>query len=366
MSERKRKTGILTFHYANNYGAVLQTYALQTVLESLDAEREICVVDYRCDAAASRTGFYELALKKGYLKAALHYVPARRLAAKFDGFRARYLNLTVRYRHRQDLEEDLDQYDAFVSGSDQVWNPRWTGGDYFYMQDFHSGSAKKISYAASFGTERIREDMAEVFREFLQMFAGLSVRETSAVLAAQNQLGLTADRHMDPVLLLEAEKWKTMADRPRISEPYIFVYMVPYQQSVLDSAVRLGKETGLRVFVLTKKLVIFRASHVRAASPEEFIGWIQNAEYVVTNSFHGTVFSILFYKKMIVELFHEKGVNVRIRDLLDLFQISGQMSGDGRLMTITEYDRNVTELILEMERIRSKEYLSGMCGGAVD
>lgn len=352
----KKKIGILTFHCSNNYGAVLQAYALRETLQDIYKNLEVHVLDYRCEATITKTSFQDLVKKKGFLRAILHYGQIHRMACQFENFRSEYLNLTEPIYSKDELEKCTSNYEAVISGSDQVWNLKWTNGDLVYLQDFNSRDNSRFSYAASFGFDSLSPELIGLYTKYLRRFSKISVREESAKKIVEEQLNLDAERHIDPTLLLTKEQWSNICCERKIKQKYILLYMVPKQNSVTAYAKRLSKRTGLPIVILSKNLSPFFAKHVGTSSPQEFVEWIKNAEYVVTNSFHGTAFSIIFHRKLCLELENTRGFNIRSKNLLDICKI--QYDSDESFAVLNNVMWSAVEQHIEHERIKSKEYLS--------
>lgn len=357
MSEKQKKIGILTFHCSNNYGAVLQAYALRKTLSDLYESSDVHVINYRCEGTVSKTSFKDLRIKKGLAGAILHYRQINSINRKFEDFRKEYLQLTTPYKDKNTLKKDIADYDMVISGSDQVWNLKWSDGDEVYFQDFND-SNNKFSYAASFGFNTLEDSLQPLYKKHLKEFNKISVREDSGKDIIEKQLGLKAEKHVDPTLLLSREEWSSIAKKPNIKGKYILVYMVPKQDSVIEYAVELSKKTKLPIVMLSKNLKPLNAIHAGDSSPEEFVGWFENAEYVVTNSFHGTAFSIIFGKKLCIELNNLRGLNIRSKNLLELCGLNINNTED--ILCFENMDWKIVEKNLSYERKNALDYLSGL------
>ena len=353
----KGKIGILTFHCSNNYGAVLQAYALRQTLERLHPQNEVCVINYRCKGTITPTSFTDIKKKKGLIGALLHYKQINHMNEKFDLFRKNHLHLSKEYYKVEDLKRDMDEFDVVISGSDQVWNLRWSDGDTVYFQTFHDQNQKKYSYAASFGFQELDEDLISEYKAALQKFNAISVREKSGLDIIEKQLGLTGHHNIDPTLLLDKEDWSKLAKVPQLKGKYILVYMVPKQQSIIDRAISLRKITGLPIVMLSKNLRPANVIHRGESSPEEYVGWFKNAEFVVTNSFHGTAFSCIFQKNLWIDLNTERGFNTRSKSLLDLCGLEYRISDDG-IAEVFKDDWLQSKDFLEREKARSEQFLT--------
>lgn len=305
--------GILTFHRASNYGAVLQAYALQKTFEQNGAAAEI--VDYYCPAVEEdHRPFGRLGKRKGVVQTLLHAPVKIQKDRVFGEFRRNKLVLS------EPLEDGIDKgisdrYSLFVAGSDQVWSDRFSGLDPAYMLDF-AREEQRYSYACSFGFDDFPEGKEETYKELLSGMQCRSVRENSGKDLLE-KIGLSARIDIDPTLLQDEEHWRAFSKAPSVTEPYILVYTVNAVVHLLEFARELSARTGCKIIYLNNQYKTNRdLTHVRYASPEEYAGWFANAQYVLTNSFHGTAFSIIFHRRFKVELENKKKYNVRSRDLL--------------------------------------------------
>lgn len=312
------KIGILTFHRAVNYGAVLQAYALQQVILLMGHDAEI--IDYRCPFIESEVsplaGFKN---KVGFVSAVKQMIFRCKKNIAFDMFMKKYMNLSKKYSEGDNLSLLEKGYDAFITGSDQVWNYGCSGSDTTYFLDFVKEPRKKNSYAASFGFDRLPNGDPFDYKKLLSDFNKMSVREKSASKIVEEKIGEAPVVTLDPTLILGSEEWKKLILGRPCKEKYIFVYYIREPKDLLDYAYKLGKEKGCKV-INSKRSIEF----LEKCSPQDFLTWFYHAEYVVTNSFHGTVFSILFEKQFAIELDNGKSINNRSKELLQLLEITGR------------------------------------------
>ncbi len=312
------KTGILTFHCACNYGAVLQCYALKTYIASLG--HDVSVIDYRPKAIAD--GYKWLDIRRFWgrtpsrfiekTRAELKVITSRRARyTRFAEFVASRLNLSPRV-----FEADssvLQDYDLIIVGSDQVWNTAITRGyDPLYWGEFKRAKAKLISYAASMEDGAI--DEKEVSAR-LRNFDRVSVREFSLAerLTPLVGSGEVADV-VDPTLLLGRDKWDELQGRG-IDGDYLLFYQVRRSPEAYKAAEDLAKKKGLRFICVSAKPELENSPELAAASVEDFVTAFRNASYIVTTSFHGTAFSLI-YEKDFISYEVEDGKGSRQRDLL--------------------------------------------------
>ena len=318
------KIGILTFHCACNYGAVLQCYALQKVLSA--AGHDVSVVDYRPKSISRGYKWFDIRRFWGATPARfwrktsseLRIIKSRRKRYKtFEDFIATRLNLSCRVHGVSDMKALSQEYDMFVVGSDQVWNTKVTGGiDPIYWGDFpRDAGADLISYAASMEDDNSSDSIAAI-KEFLPHFKAISVREGSLALRISQLLpGLSVKTVADPTMLLDDDEWNSIASPRRIHEPYLLFYQVRRSDEALRSAREYAYEKGLKFVCLSAKPELVNSEDVICSSPEDFVSLFRYASYVVTTSFHGTVFSIIYNRPFVcVEV--TDGKSSRQRDLL--------------------------------------------------
>ena len=293
------KTGLVTFYHIHHYGAFLQAMATQRAVEHLGSECEILNYYVNQDNAIFRRieGVSSVAADA---HTALHYSALRTRYERFEQFARANLNITPhRYESLEELGRDCPPYDVYLSGSDQIWNPKIFPTHRFdpvFFSAFARG--RKIAYAPSFGVPRIPDGMDVELRQYLNGFSHLSVREARGQQIIRDAVGREAPVVLDPTLLLRQEDWADLAAEPGVEGPYILCYCISRPGALEPYIRRLQEETGLPVVQLCgiRQKVHPRAQCVLDAGPAEFLGWFRQAAYVCTNSFHGTVFSMQFQK----------------------------------------------------------------------
>lgn len=359
--------GIITFHSAVNYGAVLQAYALQKKIEELGEKCNI--IDYHCEAIdreyklISKSDFFPVHLNKDYVRKLMMRFTLMKVRRdknkKFGKFVKDNLSLSSVCNSMEDLKKLQDRYDAFITGSDQVWNPVLTGNDGAYFLEFADDKSKRYSYAASFGNMNKGFDLDDRFVKLLENFEGLSVREQSGEAYISEKINCKAEVHIDPTLTISEDKWNEMAKRPE-EDKYLLVYTVCQPLHLLEKAKEIARKEGLKVIYLNDR-VIHRDKeicYVPSASPEEFVGYFKYADYVMTNSFHGTVFSVIFKKHFMVEYESAGGRNKRIADLLALLDITDREIDDKEEINYKEdIDWSYADKRIATERKKSEDYL---------
>lgn len=310
------KVGILTFHRANNYGAVLQCYALQTYLESLGMDVE--VIDYLQPAIEKSYNTLNLDLLSEKISHPLDFlryiknIPIRRIRnSKFDKFRKGTLHLSPVFTGKGLLD-----YDIIFHGSDQIWNPKLTGGRLddiylgFYRQKEHG---KKITYAVSFEDKHISEDEAAIYKAGIKNFDAISLREPSLGKILSPLTYKKINFVVDPTLLLSRSNYDRIAEDVYEKENYVLVYTVGPASLALKIAYRIASERNLKVINITHKNI----------TPNSFVGYFKHASFVVAVSFHGTIFSLL-YNKNFYTVATGMTSDVRYYDLLNELRLNSR------------------------------------------
>lgn len=351
------RIGILTFHWAQNYGALLQAYALKSKLEQLG--HDVVFIN--------RIPKYKGLVRKLYHKFSYKYHFSW---IKFEKFAKDYIFPKTRvYTDTEGLKRHFpeEHFDAVVVGSDQVW--RWGMMGYNYFFDFVDEKTKKVSYAASFGLSEWsgKELNTETVKKWLHRFDMVSVREKSGVDICKNIFDIEASLVLDPTLLHDGAFYEEtiLKNYPRQNNSKVVSYILgknyKHQSTQLS---KWSKEQGMAhselfwtsVELPSLKHSDFHFSHITLA---EWLNEIRNAEYVVTNSFHCTVFSILFGKQFVV-LENKQGGNNRIETLLSLLGIENRLIND--LSNIKEVlnkpiDYNLVNTKLQENRELSLKFL---------
>ena len=352
-----KKIAILTYQNGENYGAMLQCYALQKTLESIGVEND--VLNYQCEymskpyslAALRRKGVIRFILGNAY---SIVRMPRKR---RFNEFRTR-LKMTPKL-NVDDLISIEEQYDGFIVGSDQVWNDSITDFDTVYFLDFVKSPEKKLSYAASFGFESIPHDLRMKYKEFLKDFSIYNMREETGVQNIESLLNKTANLVLDPTMLLTRDDWDIIACEQAQKDKYILVYNVIPSSFLINTVKKIARSTGYNIVVIPFPLGGFlKAKAELSGGPREWISLIRDAEIVVTDSFHGSVFSILYNKKFYVCV---NALGTRIYNLLNIFSLTDCIvTPDTQLKLTEKIDWEKTNCILTDERQRSLKIIIDM------
>ena len=359
------KVGIIIFHRAINYGAVLQAYALQTVIKKLGHNVEM--IDYRCTLLENQYSAYQAIKNSKSLKYTIYLFlkklyPMVKKKINVEKFIDKYLNLSQPY-YKNSIKKAEGIYDKVFTGSDQVWNYNHADFDKTYFLDFISDTSKKCSYSASIGVSELPDYVVEDYQRLLGTFGNLSVREISGKRIINNILPeKEVEVSIDPTLLLDKEAWEKVADKNRFKQNYVLVYELIPSDSLVEYAKKIAKEKNIKVFRISSDMKKVRGvKNLYGVSPQEFVQLIANAQVVCTNSFHGTAFSLNFNKCMYVELLkapYEK-LNARILDLLENCNATDRIIGQTKKEECT-FD-SINKYILQ-ERNRAMVYLQGILG----
>ncbi|OQA32746.1 MAG: Polysaccharide pyruvyl transferase [Betaproteobacteria bacterium ADurb.Bin341] len=305
-----KKIGILTMHRVVNYGSALQAFALQEVLRAAGYENEI--IDYEYSGRALSPGVEQRsgAVAKPSVSRRLlnkvvwwwEKIAKLRPEHRFARFWRRHLSLS-RERLGKDsgMRETGSRYNLYILGSDQVLNPKYIGDDLNWLLSFVASSGEKIAYGSSFGCKRLPEEKRDVYRIHLAQFLAIGVRETSGERIVAEQLNLRATSTLDPTFLLNGNDWRRIFNLREKKRRYIFCYLLGYSFDPFPDANQLLKQiqeaTGMEILTTGSSRSYDPALEHRYAGslgPIEFLELMANADFVVTNSFHGTAFAINF------------------------------------------------------------------------
>jgi len=355
------KVGIITFHDANNYGAVLQAYALQKMVENLGEKVEI--IDYKQEYIINkyrpinvRTNNVK-GLVRSIISTVLNYKKKSEKKKVFDEFRNGYMNIS---KKSYLTGNEITDFDALISGSDQVWNTKITNGDTTFFLDINNSEhIKKISYAASIGTDSLSDLEKSNFSKLLNNFNYISVRESNAVNLLSRLTSNKITRVLDPTLAITPSYWHSITE-DNDKEEYIFLYAVGEIHELSETIRTIQNKLNLKVIILSDKNIKNVSNAVRIFSPKptDFLNLIKNASFVVTNSFHGTAFSIVFEKKFIT--IPHKTSGSRMRDLLNILNLNERIIENASQLEeahLLNIDYNKVRKILESERNQSLQFL---------
>lgn len=362
-----KKIGIITFHSAHNYGAMLQVYALQKILNNNGVVKVINyknpIIDYQ---------YRIIKLDKSNLKSFVCSIKNNILYLRknikryksFNNFMNDKIELTSVYTTEDDLKKNPPQFDIYVTGSDQVWNSQITQGlKDSYTLLFGDNSVKRISYAASIGNELIESNEAAEYKEKISNIDRISVREETAKKVLKKIINKPIEVVLDPTLLLKKEEWENETKSMKsLKGKYILAYVVAKDEEYYKILNELSSRTRLKIVHFSKNNIgynnVLKSAYTEG--PLEFVNLIKNAEYVVCTSFHATVFSIIFNKKFFVVPHRKTGA--RVTNLLDKLNISNRAVNSLEEFNKMDYNSEINykevNSILENERQKSIDWLN--------
>ncbi len=328
-----RRIALLTIHNTCNYGAVLQASAMQIVLSRYGY---VELVNYNNRHVARDLDLVRfkptIRGMLGTVKDILRLLPRRKVINKFLVFMDHNLNLTKIYSKNELSGNELEGYDYYIAGSDQIWNPECISQnstlDPVYFLEFAPKGKCKISYASSLGSYRYSTAEKRLLKKYLSDFSVVSVREKGGQELLQKVLGRSVYHVLDPTLLLSKDDWLenfNLALTPNSEGKYILLYSVPKTPLLKKVVSYYSKKLGLKVIAVDQGLIPSAKvdRHIRDAGPFDFLRLFLNAEIVITDSFHGVCFSLNF-EKLFVAVAPGKYTN-RISSLLSVVELESQM-----------------------------------------
>ena len=379
-----KKVGIITIVNVNNYGAELQAFATFRKLQLMGYNAEIInylyYKDWRyIDSKMSRS-FNSMSIKGKIIYFAKYRVASfvlnkilplickdvKQRIANFNSFHQHNTRFSKLYKSMKDLYTDTPIYDVYMVGSDQVWNPNASSSIEHYFLTFAPHSALTVSYASSFGVSKIENNsIANLIKLGLSSIKTISVRVSSGVNLVKELTGRTAQLVCDPTLLLNKSEW-TMFMKPVSNMPqrYVLIYQLSESDAIVKLATRIGKQEQIPVYRICKRAFKVKKDkgvvNILNAGPSEFLSLITNASFIITNSFHGTAFSINFDVPFYTVVSAKKKNNNRMESLLDYVGLGKRIVKDDVDITnlpIVGYDVNATQLKLKSFRLESEKFL---------
>lgn len=365
------KIRTVTCHDVYNLGASLQAFALQTymTIEGYDYK----IIDYK---PAYRSQYFNLwSVSARFNKPIVRYLylaaklPERLIALKtkraFDEFTSNYLSLTKRYSSYEEILNDPPEADVYIVGSDMVWatfDPEDCGRDNGFFLRFGASNTKRISYAASFGSPVVHTDYIEKVKNNLKTFNAVSIRERTSLpllssLGRNDGVGVC-----DPVFLLSKQQWIEILDRDTIKRkapievPYIFVYLTSKSESIKRIALDMKSATGWKVCAVGSIKATWADRQVSHVGPLDFIRFLYNAEFIISNSFHATSFSLILEKNFCV-VKRQDNINERMKSVLCDYCLCERMVDKYSCELLKDIDYSVVRLKLSQIVTESKGWL---------
>lgn len=345
----------ITCSNAYNYGAVLQAYALQKYLESKG--HDVKIIDYHPPYLRKISDKYKNRPLIKVVRKILYAPDYSKSKKVFNYFKKAYLKLSEACYSLDDIKK-ISKADLYIAGSDQIWNPYMKNGlDENYYLDIDG--INKISYAASIGRENIDEEFFSVYKKYLPMFSHITVREKCSA-EFLNDIGINAEYVVDPVYLLDREQWLELSKK-RYKEKYIVVYALHHIQAIYEYARKLSNKLGVKMYVINVEIREIRRGNDKFfwnPSVNEFLSLIENSEAVVSNSFHGISFGLIFRKA--VHIFDTEKDDIRLKNIIELYDLKNRVIEQTKLEVMNNDIEEKTQELIEKEIARSKMILDGM------
>ena len=365
---KKKTAAILTEHRARNFGSCLQVYALQEYLASRGVD--VKILDYRPRAIEESFGVFIWDLYNNakhnvkdlisFFIKTIVFAPQRyKREQNFKQFRDQYFKLSDKSYDDESIYQMNEQFDYYFYGSDQIWNPVITQGlNKAYFADMFSKDAIHASYAASIGLDHLN-NQEEEFKKYLKNFNYFSVREETAKELLSPLTDKDIEIVLDPTLLVDKNTWEAMVHKTNQKEKFILVYSLKVDDNLIEYTKKLSKEKNMKViFFDLKKRYGNNCESDFSANPADFVSYLNDANYVVTNSFHGTVFSIIFKKQFIcvpmaktssrmLDLLKKLGLSHRVIDnCKNIDESIDYTEVDSKLDSLRESSRNYISKVL--------------------
>ena len=340
-----KKVSLITLQNVPNYGSVLQCYATEQTIKKMGYDVE--TINYLPERMTKTGMLKNIKNKSNKLKKSLVLRTFARIVifpsyllrfSTFKKFRKHYLNMTKRvYKNYDDLVKDAPIADVYCTGSDQVWNSEWNNEiDKSLFLVYAPDSKNKIAYAASFGKKELNEEEKEETKKLLTRYNRISVREKSGVDIIES-LGIKDSVNVvDPTLLLNGEEWRKISSNKYKNKKYILVYNLNRNKKIDNYAKNLSKKTGLKIVYLSYQLHDFYKKGKMQCNPkvEDFISLIDNASYVITDSFHATAFSINLNTQFIIV--YPGKFSTRLQSLLEMLNLEDRVAKNENDLSVVE------------------------------
>lgn len=368
------KVGLLTLPPLTNYGGILQAFALQRVLQKLGHDTYLI---NRRNSAISRNSYLKMRLKSYYMSLKgiktnwVFSEKARKERERLLSFNTqlfidKYIQPQTKSFNTPTGFQDIPRFDAYIVGSDQVWRPQYTSNIYDYFFDFLGESKSlRIAYAASFGLDEwtFTEEMTAKCRSLISKFKSVSVRESDAIDLCNKYLGVEAYHVLDPTMLLTVDEYLSLIDLSRTenSGGELMSYILDNNSEKEKLVNEIADDQDLKVFNLALLNLDQKGNIIPIPPVENWLRGFIDAKFIVTDSFHGTVFSILFNKPFIAIANSSRGIS-RFISLLRIFDLENRLVLDvnnvDKLLGINDINWDKVNSILNIKRTESLSFLS--------
>lgn len=354
---------LITIHLGSNFGSILQTVATVLVLRKMQHKAE--VINYIPDRCTWMRYFKDRILHMRDTIKMFATIPVIALNKHlYHSYLHKYVAVSKPIYDSDDFTTVCPKADIYVTGSDQVWNSIHNEGldRHYYFDGFPKGTIK-IAYSSSIGRESLDEQEYKEVKRMLGSYKAISVREASAKILIES-MGYEATHLLDPTFMLDRENWRKYMGQRKIKQPYVLVYL-PYNihdKSLIYQTVRkLATDKGLKVVTFSWGIRPdkFADKTIFFANPGDFLSLMYYADYVVTNSFHGTAFSVNLNKQFWVYM--PTGFGTRIQSILDLCHLQDRLLQSDEVLSDDKMARHIdyapVNSILNAERQKAYDFL---------
>lgn len=342
--QKKAKIALVSCHKDPNYGSMLQAYALAAAIRKEGKEAEY--LDYRTCRHPKMKDIPKRIIKRLFPNFFLRrnnpefaFLYTKQFAStiqSYHRFHETYIPYSTHtyYYDTARYDLDVDLYDSYIIGSDQLWSPFLYTGRNPYFLDF-ADMKKKNAYAPSLGTIDVPDSFKNVLKEKLQSFTNISCREYANSRMLTDLLGREVCHVLDPTLLLDSADWDKIASFPDMPSRYILAYILGERDEIIHFAEKLGKERKLPVYYIVTRPKYLHYPHIlEGVSPNDFIGLIKHAAYIVTDSFHGCLFSINYNKQFFA--FCKRSGDIHTNDNMRIFEFLQMVGAEYRLQNLPD------------------------------
>lgn len=347
------KTYTVTYCEWHSYGSMMQAIGLQKTLNNLNIENKIIKAENEPNAKYKLQFDKKITLRaivKNFYDLIFYQKKSYKYYKTLEFMKA---NVNIAYMgDYAELCQNPPLCDCFIAGSDQIWHPNYCHPLFFL--DFVKDKTKKISYAASMGKTLIKKEMENEFRRLINNIDEISVREVDNAEILSKYVDKDILVNIDPTFLLSADEWRKYQKPYKINKPYILVYAIYWDLELNKKLKKLSKESGLKTIAISSTFDKVRVDKkLYDVDPGEFLWLIDNAEYVVTSSFHGVAFSTIFNKKFSTVI--NPALPSRIKCLTNLLSIP--IVPIDELSKLGDFDYPIINTKIELEKKKSLSYL---------
>lgn len=365
--EIMKKVSLITLQNVPNYGSVLQCYATEQIIRKIGYEIE--TINYLPERMTKLGMLKAIKDKKDIFSKSFVLRNIARIVIYpsyikrfyiFNKFRKKYLIQTKKqFKNNNELKKYFPRADIYCTGSDQVWNSKWNGGiDKAMFLDFVPKDKKCIAYSASFGKNKLEFWEIQETKQLLKKYKNISVREKSATEILYS-LGYASVQVVDPTLLLNGNEWRKISSNKYSEDSYILVYNLNRNKKIDKYAENLSKKTGLKIRFLSYQFHEFYKKGKIMCNPkvEDFLSLIDHAQYVITDSFHATAFSLNFNTQFIIV--YPGKYSTRLQSILEITGLENRVAKDENDLSIVseKIDFEKVNKVIDKERNHSIEWL---------